>query len=36
MRWPNGAATVDTFHDVRANYTVTLHEGDPAVHYPEP
>jgi hypothetical protein len=34
VRWPDAAATVQSFADVRANYTVTLHEGDPAVHYP--
>src|SRR4029077_15393354 len=34
VRWPNGDATVATYKDVRANYTITIHEGDTAVGYP--
>jgi hypothetical protein len=34
VRWPNATATVTRYEHVSANYTVEIHEGDPAVHYP--
>jgi len=34
VRWPSGDATVATYKDVRANYLITLREGDAEVHYP--
>lgn len=36
VRWPNAAATTSKFQGVLANYTITLHEGDPEAHYPAP
>lgn len=33
VRWPNGSMSTETFADVRANYRIELHEGDPRPHY---
>jgi hypothetical protein len=33
VRWPDSAHTTDTFKDVRANYLVTIKEGDTDVAY---
>jgi hypothetical protein len=33
VRWPDAAGTVATYNNVRANYTIVLHEGDPTVAY---
>jgi len=35
VRWPDGAGTVTTYKDVRANYTITLTEGEAEVGYPK-
>ena len=35
VRWPDSAGTTVTFLEVRANYTITIQEGEPAVRYPE-
>lgn len=33
VRWPDSAGTVTTYADVRANYSVTIREGEPELAY---
>ena len=35
LRWPDAAATTVTFAPVRANYTITIQEGEAEVRYPD-